>query len=140
MYRLWTVRGAGLPDRRASSTRVALATGFAVVFALWLLWGYQLGRSLQNVERSVSSVHEQYVRGEQTLSKVRTNVLLGSIYLRDALIDNGSQRREYYRAELSRLREEVEQSLTAYVPEVTSGTYVVSDCSTSSRRRDSSAR
>ena len=114
--------GQGGARRRAFSTPVALATGFAIVFGLWLLWGYQLGRSLQNIEHSVATVHEEYVRGEQTLSKVRTNVLLGSIYLRDALIDNGSPRREYYRAELSRLREEVEQSLTTYVPEVTSGT------------------
>ncbi|HEV8395276.1 MAG TPA: ATP-binding protein [Vicinamibacterales bacterium] len=103
---------------RLSSTRAALATGFAIVFALWLLWGYQLGRSLQNIERSVASVHEQYVRGEQTLSKVRTNVLLGSIYLRDALIDTAVAHRDDYRAELGRLRETIEQSLTAYVPEV----------------------
>src|SRR6185503_7941476 len=65
-------------------------------------------------------VHEQYVRGEQTLSKVRTNVLLGSIYLRDALIDTAVARRGEYRAELGRLRGEIEQSLTAYVPEVSS--------------------
>jgi signal transduction histidine kinase len=120
MHRLWIAHGAGLSDRRASSTRVALATGFAIVFALWLLWGYQLRRSLGNIEQSVASVHEQYVRGEQTLSKVRTNVLLGSIYLRDALIDTAASRREGYRAELSRLRQEIEQSLTTYVPEVTS--------------------
>src|SRR5688572_3650314 len=118
MYRLWTVRGRGLSDRRASSTRIALATGFAIVFALWLLWGYQLGRSLKNIEQSVASVHEQYVRGEQTLSKVRTNVLLGSIYLRDALIDTAPSNRDEYRAELGRLRESVEQALTAYLPEV----------------------
>jgi len=118
MRQFWTARGRGLSDRRASSTRVALATGFAIVFSLWLLWGYQLGRSLQNIERSVASVHEQYVRGEQTLSKVRTNVLLGSIYLRDALIDTAAAHREEYRAELARLREAVEQALTAYVPEV----------------------
>jgi signal transduction histidine kinase len=101
-----------------SSTRAALATGFAIVFALWLLWGYQLSRSLQNIEQSVASVHEQYVRGEQTLSKVRTNVLLGSIYLRDALIDTAVARRDDYRAELNRLRHEIEQALTTYVPEV----------------------
>src|SRR5436190_10053081 len=118
MRQLWTARGRGLADRRASSTRVALATGFAIVFSLWLLWGYQLGRSLQDIERSVASVHEQYVRGEQTLSKVRTNVLLGSIYLRDALIDTAVTRRDDYRAELARLRHEIEQSLTSYVPEV----------------------
>ena len=120
MPRFWIVRGAAFSDPRGSSTRVALATGFAVVFALWLLWGYQLGRSLKNIEQSVASVHEQYVRGEQTLSKVRTNVLLGSIYLRDALIDTTASRREEYRAELARRRDAIEQSLMAYVPEVAS--------------------
>src|ERR1051325_2162254 len=96
MHRLWIAHGRALSDRRASSTRAALATGFALVFALWLLWGYQLTRSLQNIEKCVASVHEQYVRGEQTLSKVRTNVLLGSIYLRDALIDTAAPPREEY--------------------------------------------
>jgi signal transduction histidine kinase len=120
MHHLWIAPGAALSDRRASSTRIALATGFAVVFALWLLWGYQQRRSLQNIERSVATVHEQYVRGEQTLSKVRTNVLLGSIFLRDALIDTTPSLREGYRAELARLREAIDQSLAAYVPEVSS--------------------
>jgi signal transduction histidine kinase len=120
MQRIWQARGEAVSDRRASSTRIALATGFAIVFALWLLWGYQLGRSLEDIERSVSSVHEQYVRGEQTLSKVRTNVLLGSIYLRDALIDSAPENREGYRDELGRLRDANEQAMTAYVPEVES--------------------
>jgi hypothetical protein len=73
--------------RDAGRIRAALLAGFAIVFALWLLWAYQLVRSLQEIEQNVSDVHESYVRGEQTLSKIRTNVLLGSIYLRDALID-----------------------------------------------------
>ena len=120
MPQSWIAHGRGLSDRRASSTRVALAGGFAVVFALWLLWGYQLTLSLKNIEQSVASVHEQYVRGEQTLSKVRTNVLLGSIYLRDALIDTAASHREEYRAELGNLRNAVEQALTAYLPEVES--------------------
>jgi len=106
-------------DRRMGpSVRGALLAGFAVVFALWLLWGYQLVRSLRTIEQSVTSVHESYVRGEQTLSKIRTNVLLGSIYLRDALID--AARRESYRGELTRLRDEVEQLLASYVPAVSS--------------------
>jgi signal transduction histidine kinase len=108
-----TARGAG-------SVRAALLAGFAVVFAMWLLWGYQLVRSLIQIERQVTTVHDSYVRGEQTLSKVRTNVLLGSIYLRDALIDGEAARRDAYRAELTRLRTEVDQLLGSYVPEVSS--------------------
>jgi len=65
-------------------------------------------------------VHDSYMRGEETLSRVRTNVLLGSIYLRDALIDGATARRAAYRNELTRLRTEVEQLLSSYVPEVAS--------------------
>ena len=106
--------------RQAGSVRAALLVGFAVVFALWLFWGYQLVRSLVQIQQNVTSVHESYVRGEQTLSKVRTNVLLGSIYLRDALIDGADARHDAYRAELTRLRTEVDDLLSSYVPEVSS--------------------
>jgi signal transduction histidine kinase len=108
------------PERDAGSIRGALLAGFAVVFALWLLWGYQLVRSLEQIEQNVAVVHEAYVRGEQTLSKIRTNVLLGSIYLRDALIDGATARRETYRAELIRLRTEAEQLLGGYLQDVSS--------------------
>jgi signal transduction histidine kinase len=120
MPHFWIAHRASRSHRFSPNTRVALASGFAIVFGLWILWGYQLGRSLNGIERSVASVHEQYVRGEQTLSKVRTSVLLGSIYLRDALIDTAAAHRDEYRAELTRLRDAVEQSLRAYLPEVTS--------------------
>ncbi len=67
-------------SRSASSVRAALRAGFAIVFGLWLLWGYQLVRSLQQIEQNVASVRDSSLRGEATLSKVRyINVLLGSI-------------------------------------------------------------
>ncbi len=110
----------GLGIAMKSSILAALGAGFAAVFSLWLLSGYQLVLGLQQMEQNLSSVHDSYVRGEKTLTKVRTNVLLGSIYLRDAIIDTASPRREYYRSELTRLRNEVEQMLRDYVPEVTS--------------------
>src|SRR5215510_16595944 len=74
---------ASLETRDPGSVRAALLAGFAIVFGLWLLWGYQLVHNLQRIEQNVTTVHESYVRGEQTLSKIRTNILLGSIYLRD---------------------------------------------------------
>src|SRR5687767_12254584 len=103
-----------------SSVRVALLAGFAVVFALWLLWGYQLVRSLEEIERNLSTSHQSYVRGDEILSRIRTNVLLGSIYLRDALIDGGDEQRAAYRTELTRLQSEIEELLRTYVPEVVS--------------------
>jgi signal transduction histidine kinase len=54
------------------------------------------------------------------LSRVRTNVLLGSIYLRDAFIESGAEQRESSRDELERLRQDIEQQLRSYTQEVAS--------------------
>jgi signal transduction histidine kinase len=75
---------------------------------------------LRHIEDNVEDLQRHYVRGEQALSRVRTNVLLGSIYLRDALIDSAPPRQEYYRSELSRLRDEIEALLGAYLTDVPS--------------------
>ena len=119
----WTAQGsadaapAALPRdvRSRFGVRIALLLGFAAVFGLWLFWGFQLLGSLERIRDNVRDVQQSYVRGEQALLKVRTNVLLGSIYLRDALIDNAPARQEYYRTELTRLRDEIEPVLQEHV-------------------------
>jgi signal transduction histidine kinase len=100
--------------------QAALIAGFAVVFALWLAWGFQLTRSLAETERNVAAAQDAHLHAEQVLLKVRTNVLLGSIYLRDAIIDGPSPQLETYRSELRRLRTEVERALRSYTPETES--------------------
>ena len=100
--------------------QVTLITGFAIVFALWLAWGYQLTRSLDETERNVAASQAAHLHAEQVLLKVRTNVLLGSIYLRDALIAGPSSSLDDYRSELRRLRAEVDQALRTYTPETES--------------------
>ena len=98
--------------------RGALVAGFAVVFAVWAFAGYELIRSLRDVEQQVHSAHESFARGSDTLSVIRRNVLEGSINVRDALIDPSDITREYYREEIRRLRGEVDQRLPAYMQEV----------------------
>ncbi|MBI2189818.1 MAG: MCP four helix bundle domain-containing protein [Acidobacteria bacterium] len=100
------------PFRATPTVRGALAAGFTVVFALWLVSGYELLRGVRQLERRVAAVHDAAFRGNQVLGTIRTSILLGSIYLRDALIDPSS--REYYRAELNRIRDEVDRILPTY--------------------------
>jgi signal transduction histidine kinase len=97
-----------------------LIAGFAVVFALWLVSGYELVRRLREVERRVADTHGGFSRNERTLSTVRTNILLGSIYLRDALIDTSGITSQYYRDELSQIRGEIERLVPVYALEVDS--------------------
>jgi signal transduction histidine kinase len=106
--------------RPTSTIRGAIVAGFAVVFGLWLLSASELVRSLREVQGGVTDVHASLQRGEEVLTTVRTSVLLGSIYLRDALIDTTPASREYYRAELNRIREDVDGVLPGYLPEVDS--------------------
>lgn len=103
-----------------STIRGALIAGFAVVFGLWLLSGYELVRRLHALETRTAAEQQAALRGERVLSTVRTNVLLGSIYLRDALIDNRPMTVDYYRDELNDIRAEVERVLPAYLVEVAS--------------------
>jgi signal transduction histidine kinase len=100
----------------ASTIRGALTVGFAVVFVLWGASGYELMRSLREVDRRLEASRNDFQRGQDVLATVRTNVLLGSIYLRDALIDRTAARDDDYRAALLKIREDVERVLPFYVP------------------------
>ena len=98
-----------------------MIAGFAVVFGLWVLSGYELVRRL--AARSSSARQPSTSRrfaATRLLTTIRTNVLLGSIYLRDAIIDNRSMNVDYYRQELNKIRGEIDRLLPAYVVDVTS--------------------
>jgi signal transduction histidine kinase len=111
---------SGLTFRGNSSIHKVLIAGFAIVFGLWFVSGYDLIRRLQVVEQRGAVEYQAALEGQRLLTTVRTNVLLGSIYLRDAIIDNRSMNAEYYRKQLDGIRGEVERLLPGYVQEVTS--------------------
>jgi signal transduction histidine kinase len=101
--------------RAMSTTRGALIAGFTVVFALWLVSVYELVRSIRDAEERTAAARRAFTRGEQVLSMISTRVLLGSIYLRDALMNPTPEMREHYRRELVQIRGDVEAALPQYV-------------------------
>jgi signal transduction histidine kinase len=101
--------------RPPSTIRGALAVGFLAVFALWTFSAYDLLRGIAQVEERVTEARDSFIRGERVLSTIRTSVLLGSVYLRDALVDSGAITRQYYRDELNQIREDISVMLPAYV-------------------------
>jgi signal transduction histidine kinase len=84
-----------------------------VVFAVWVFAGYELIRSLRDIERRVVESNAAFARDSDILSVIRRNVLMGSIYVRDVLIDPALVSRESYRDELRRLRSEIDARLPA---------------------------
>ena len=104
--------------RAPSTIRGALIAGFVAVFALWTFSAYDLTRGLTELEARVAEARTSFVRGEQVLSTIRTSVLLGSVYLRDALVDTGAITRQYYRDELKQIRNDIGVRLPAYAQDV----------------------
>ena len=104
--------------RPPSTIRGALVAGFVAVFSLWTFSGYDLVRGLAQLETRVAEARTSFVRGEQVLSTIRTSVLLGSVYLRDALVDSGAVTRQYYRDELKQIRDDIGVQLPAYAQDV----------------------
>jgi len=101
---------------RASTIRGVLTAGFAVVFALWAASGYELVRSVRDVDLRLEASRDDFQRGQEVLTTVRTNILLGSIYLRDALIDRTPVSDDDYRTALLEIRDNVERMLPVYLP------------------------
>jgi len=96
--------------------RAALFLGFGLIFALWLASGYDLVRRLADVEGRASAINARFTQSEEALFTVRTQILLGSIYRRDALLDTDPSASEYYRDQLQQTRHDIEQALRRYVP------------------------
>lgn len=105
------------PDPRSRLTiRAALLLGFGLTFGVWLFAGYYFTQRFRDVEQRAGSINDRYMRAQEQLSTVRAQVLLGSVYVRDALLDPDRTTITAYRAQLERTYHAVDAALGQYVP------------------------
>ena len=100
--------------------RVALYLGFGLIFGLWLTSGLDLLRRLAEVESRASAINARFTQNEEYLFTVRHQVLLGAVFVRDALLDIGFEEANYYRQRLQETRREIDEALQGYKPVVAS--------------------
>jgi hypothetical protein len=67
--------------------RGALLSGFVAIFVLWIAWGYYLSLRLTVMERQSATIHARFSQSDEVLLTIAAQVLLGSVYLRDAFLD-----------------------------------------------------
>jgi signal transduction histidine kinase len=96
--------------------RGTLYAGFGLVFVLWLASGYDVVSRLDSVEQRAGAVSARSADADQRLSMVRVQVLIASLYLRDALFDTTPKAADYDRAQMNAARRDIDQALGAYVP------------------------
>ena len=104
------------PERRGLTIKAALVLGFGATFGLWLFAGYYFTERIDEVQREAAAVNRRYMEAQELLSRVRMQVLLGSLYVRDALLDPDARTVETSRAQVEQTYGEIEQALEHYVP------------------------
>lgn len=94
----------------------AIYVGFGLVFAFWLVSGFDLVRRLATLEERTAATIARSSQAEERLSTVRVRVLLGSVYVRDALFDVSDDAGGYYREQLQQTRDAIDKALSEYIP------------------------
>src|SRR5688572_12452608 len=110
------------PVPRALTIKAALVLGFGATFGLWLLAGYYFSQRMADVQRESAAVNLRYMEAQEQLSTVRTQVLFGSLHVRDALLDPDVGSVGGYRRRVEETYANVDARLREYVPILNSAT------------------
>jgi signal transduction histidine kinase len=96
--------------------KAALFLGFGLTFGLWIIAGYQFTRRMADVEREASAISRRYMQAQELLATVRAQILIGSVYVRDALLDPDPASAGAYRRQLLETYGAIDKGLQQYVP------------------------
>src|SRR5687768_9042520 len=69
------------------SVRIALAVGFLGTLGLWLYTNYAFTRRIETAQHDSAQMATRYITAQEALSTVRSQVLVSSVSVRDALLD-----------------------------------------------------
>src|SRR5262245_18028265 len=100
----------------ALTIRAALLLGFGVTLSVWLLSGLYFSDRVAELQRQSAAINERYMRAQELISTVRAQMLLGSVYVRDALLDPNPGATADYRQQVEETFRVADQSLSQYVP------------------------
>ena len=82
-----TLRGMRRDPLERLSIRAALALGFGLLMALWVIAGWSFSARLTDLEAQTTAITARYIDAQDALTTIRTQLNVSSIILRDALLD-----------------------------------------------------
>ena len=96
--------------------KAALALGFGLTLGVWLFAGSYFARRISDIQNDAEVVNARYMRAQERLTYVRSQVLLGSLSVRDALLDPDPGATLRARRRVTDTFAAVDESLEEYVP------------------------
>jgi signal transduction histidine kinase len=96
--------------------KAALAIGFSLTVSVWAFTGYFFTQRMSAVESDAAAIAARYMRAQEVLSNIGSQILVSSVLLRDALLDPESSGTERQRTKLDDTYSALDHELEAYVP------------------------
>jgi signal transduction histidine kinase len=98
------------------TVKAALLLGFGLTLGVWLFTGYYFTQRIREGDERGASINSRYRRTQALLSTVRAQVLLESVYVRDALLDPDPSAAATYRQRLEDTYSTIDRALERYDP------------------------
>jgi signal transduction histidine kinase len=96
--------------------RAGLLAGFSLTLGLWLFVGYQVTLRMQETQREGAAASARYLQAQELLASVRTQVMVASVFVRDALLNPDPRTIASHRDEIRRAYATIDRELARYVP------------------------
>jgi len=90
--------------------------GFGLVAGIWFFAGYYFTTRMAELEHRSSGISTRYTGAQDLLATMRVQMLMGSLYVRDALLDPNPAMAEEYRRQIEESYHKADEALKSYVP------------------------
>ena len=108
--------GMRVPPLRRPTIQAALLIGFGVLVGLWVYTGYEFTTRMAAVEDQAAQVTTRYLEAQEQLTRIRSQVLIASVFVRDALLESVQNLTPRYQRQLDETYATIDAALAEYEP------------------------
>jgi signal transduction histidine kinase len=101
---------------RKPTIQVALVLAFILIVGLWGYTGYEFTSRIATVERDSAEVTARYLEAQERLTTIRSQVLVGSVHIRDALLEPDRSLIPRYERQINDTYAAIDAALRDYEP------------------------
>jgi hypothetical protein len=101
---------------RKPTIHAALVIAFLMIVGLWGYTGYEFTSRMATVEAQSADVTARYLDAQDRLTTIRSQVLVGSVHVRDALLEPNPQLVPRYAAQIEATYRNIESALRDSAP------------------------
>ena len=101
---------------RKPTIQAALVLAFLLIVGLWMYIGYEFTSRMAAVEQASADVTARYLEAQERLTTIRSQVLVASVHIRDALLDSNRALIPRYERQLHDTYAFIDAALRDYEP------------------------